>query len=443
MTQAKVAIYGTGSFAKRMTKVLNSFRIDIKCYLDSYSSGYFEKAAVLKFSDLPEDQKFDYVLIAVSSESIAISIMRVLQADSRVNAIICPLVEPHYFIATLETLLGQQGITALSLLAEGQRKKKLVCSHSSELSLTKIIPQDYGSHGIIPVVTVICIAFNHRDYIEKALTGILAQQTDFKIEILVHDDASTDGTRQIIEVFAQQFPGQIIPILQNQNQYSRGLHPSVIVEGLVRGEYIAFCEADDYWINVNKLQKQVDSLRRNPHLAMCFHNAFVIDSSTGRDWLYNAKTLQDESVPLVEIISRERFLVPTASMLVSRGAYHDAIAFIKRYKPTVGDVVFNIVASYPNGAYKLDDAMSTYRYLSKGSWTEAQKSDPKKRVELLKLIQLFLAFAEVFDSERFALVNYAKKLYRSVKNSISNDEALYRHFIEGFTLAEISLLEEV
>lgn len=120
------------------------------------------------------------------------------------------------------------------------------------------------------VVTILTLAYNHEPYIRQCLDGILMQQTNFKFELLIHDDASTDGTTNIIREYESKYPEIIKPIYQKENQYSNKvpigvtyLYPRAI------GKYIALCEGDDYWTDPLKLQKQVDFLEANPDFVMC------------------------------------------------------------------------------------------------------------------------------------------------------------------------------
>jgi len=116
-----------------------------------------------------------------------------------------------------------------------------------------------------PLVSVCCITYNHELYIRQAINGFLMQKTSFPIEIIIHDDASSDNTARIIKEFADMYPDIIVPIYQTINQYSLGIKPlQNIVWPIVRGKYIALCEGDDYWIDPLKLQKQVDFLEANP-----------------------------------------------------------------------------------------------------------------------------------------------------------------------------------
>jgi glycosyltransferase involved in cell wall biosynthesis len=113
------------------------------------------------------------------------------------------------------------------------------------------------------IVSVCCITYNHELYIKDCLEGFVSQKTDFNYEIIIHDDASTDKTKQIIEEYAQKFPGLFVTIFQKENQYSKGGNPFSYTFAKAKGKYIALCEGDDYWTNPNKLQKQVDFLESN------------------------------------------------------------------------------------------------------------------------------------------------------------------------------------
>jgi len=139
---------------------------------------------------------------------------------------------------------------------------------------------------IYPLVSICCITYNHEKYIADALESFLMQKTEFPIEVIIHDDASTDNTVNIIREYEKKYPNIIKPIYQNENQFSKGIN---ISEGIVwpkaKGKYIALCEGDDFWNDSQKLQKQVMFLDNNPDYSMCFHAVEVVDTKgipTGR-----------------------------------------------------------------------------------------------------------------------------------------------------------------
>ena len=127
------------------------------------------------------------------------------------------------------------------------------------------------------VVSICCITYNQEPYIRDALDGFLGQKTSFPYEVLIHDDASTDGTAEIIREYAKAYPRRIRPILQTENQYAKGLYN---VSGTynfprARGRYIAMCEGDDCWTDPHKLQRHVDFMERHPECSLVFHSARI------------------------------------------------------------------------------------------------------------------------------------------------------------------------
>lgn len=129
------------------------------------------------------------------------------------------------------------------------------------------------------LVSVICTAYNHEKYIKYALDGFIMQKTDFKYEILINDDASTDNTAQIIKDYEYKYPELIKAIYQQENQYSKRKSITGLLLEKASGQYLAFCEGDDYWIDENKLQKQVDFLKSNPDYSAVYHNVLVVDEN--------------------------------------------------------------------------------------------------------------------------------------------------------------------
>ena len=105
-----------------------------------------------------------------------------------------------------------------------------------------------------PLVSISCIAYNHESYIRQCLDGFLMQKTTFSFEILIHDDASTDNTTDIIREYERKYPDIIKPIYQKENQYSKGIPISATFNWpRAKGKYIAMCEGDDYWTDPLKI----------------------------------------------------------------------------------------------------------------------------------------------------------------------------------------------
>ena len=139
------------------------------------------------------------------------------------------------------------------------------------MSSLDISMNHYSENDIL--VSVVTLTYNHRNFIRQCIEGILMQQTRFKFELLIHDDASTDGTAQIIREYEITYPDIVKPIYQTENQYSKGVRiGSQYLYPKAQGKYIAECEGDDYWVDPLKLQKQVDYLESNPECGLCYTN---------------------------------------------------------------------------------------------------------------------------------------------------------------------------
>lgn len=144
-----------------------------------------------------------------------------------------------------------------------------------------------------PLVTIQCTVYNQERYVNDCIDGFLMQETDFPFEIVIHDDASTDGTVEILKEYQQNYPKIINVIYEHENQYSKhNGEIQRILNNYAKGKYLAFCEGDDYWCSKNKLQKQYDFMEQHTeysavgHLTKTINNkgeeiSTFIDSSPG------------------------------------------------------------------------------------------------------------------------------------------------------------------
>jgi len=150
-----------------------------------------------------------------------------------------------------------------------------------------------------PLVSICCITYNHELFIRQCLDGLIAQQTDFPFEILVHDDASTDRTQDIIKEYEAKYPEVIKPVLQTQNQYSKGVRGINLHFNFPRakGQYIALCEGDDYWTDPRKLQRQIDFLEHHADYVLTCGGFTKVHDGVGESVMVSglvSKDLEDE-----------------------------------------------------------------------------------------------------------------------------------------------------
>lgn len=173
--------------------------------------------------------------------------------------------------------------------------------------------RSWGGEGP-PVVSVICATFNHAPFIAQALDGFLGQQTDFPFEVLVRDDASTDGTSDIVRDYAARYPKIVRAIIEPRNTFSHGVSPLSVLGSRARGEFVANCEGDDYWSDPRKLSSQVVALRAHPGSTLCFHDVAVIRDGVivEESWL---PAMDRQVTPAGEAaLPLERFPMPASWM---------------------------------------------------------------------------------------------------------------------------------
>ena len=220
------------------------------------------------------------------------------------------------------------------------------------------------------LLSIWCITYNHELYIRDAIEGFLSQRTNFKYEIIIHDDASTDRTADIIREYEQKYPNLIRGIYQTENQFACN-QPSVewlweIQAHNCNGKYIASCEGDDYWIDMKKLQVQVNYLETHPKCIMTVHDAVNVDC---QNWKMYSGSIYEEDCIVSEkdIIEQKKYLF-TASMVYRR----EVLGMNGFYlKVGIGDypiLLYSIINGY---VYYFSRIMSIYRQNHEGSWSNS------------------------------------------------------------------------
>lgn len=224
----------------------------------------------------------------------------------------------------------------------------------------------------LPVVSICCITYNHELYIEDALEGFLIQDTDFPFEILVHDDASTDRTADIIREYEKKYPRLIKPIFQVENQYRKGkkLNPTFNFPR-ARGDYLAFCEGDDYWVSPQKLRVQVELMRKYGDVNLSFHPAKkIVEKPRYSEVTIAMRSATEEVYSVRDVILGGGGFMPTASLMIKRAALMDLPDFFYKLAP-VGDYYLQVMASL-NGALFFPEVFTKYRFMHNGSWSRSQ-----------------------------------------------------------------------
>ncbi len=238
-------------------------------------------------------------------------------------------------------------------------------------------------------VTVVCLSYNMEKYIRQTLDGFVMQKVNFPLEVIVHDDASTDGSADIIREYADKYPDLIKPILQTENQYSKNiLMTKTFVYPIAKGKYIATCEGDDYWTDPDKLQKQYDFLEAHPDYSFCAHAARRIDISGRTPDKILGPLKESGTVQPGEIIEKNaRDMFVSANSMMFRLEYGMAKPE-DMMVPRVGDKSLIIWLATIGPMYFFSEEMSVYRFHHPTSWT--RKNHFGGRENKIKLFKSYL-----------------------------------------------------
>ena len=230
------------------------------------------------------------------------------------------------------------------------------------------------------LVTVFCLAYNHEKYIRSTFEGFVKQKTSFKFKVLVHDDASTDNTPNIIREYMEKYPDMFEAILQEENQYQKGIDiEDVFIFPKIEGKYVAVCEGDDYWTDENKLQLQVDYMEKHPDCTLCVHNT--------EKMLENGDSMKAN----INICRRERDYSFEELAVAEPGSCFHFSSFMWRHDTMkIKNPAFEMegIGDYPMALYLasigyihyIPKVMSRYRMNSVGSWSVSMNSDNSKKI---------------------------------------------------------------
>lgn len=254
-----------------------------------------------------------------------------------------------------------------------------------------------------PTVSICCSTYNHESFIKEALDGFVMQKTDFPFEIIINDDASTDGTQKILQEYAAKH-SNIRLILQKKNQWKEGMLDGTFfgfepflhnILPIAKGKYIAFCEGDDYWTDPLKLQKQVDYLEDHPECVLCYHS-YVI--------LQNDKIIHRKTDKTGKYYTRKE-LIHTPSGIASSTKMFKNI-YNENTKDEIlkfrGDYLFtSYLGTYGCCGFVLDVKHSVYRLHKDGVWTGVPEPEKRDRVQVMytDLYNLYLEIGNLEAAE--------------------------------------------
>jgi len=260
-----------------------------------------------------------------------------------------------------------------------------------------------------PVVSICCVTYNHSEFLEDALEGFLNQDTDFPFEIIIHDDASTDGTTDIVMEYAKKYPSIIKPIVQTENQFSKAslLFPRLVLPQAI-GKYIALCDGDDYWTDNKKLQMQIDFLEDNLDYVITYSDCQSFDDTGHLDIVLGGATrdLDSEelmkSTPIYTMTSCFRNVIKTIPQDLMSARYGDL-------------VIWSLLGAYGRGKYLPDIKPTAYRI--HGGGVHSTKNTRHRAMMQLITYSSLLAYYQRLSNDklsRYFMVKIFKSCIRMV-----------------------------
>jgi glycosyltransferase involved in cell wall biosynthesis len=242
-------------------------------------------------------------------------------------------------------------------------------------SLLKVCDQKWRDNEV-PLVSIFSWTYNHRDYIKSSIDSILDQKTNFKIEIIIHDDASNDGTTEIIKEYEYKYPKIFNNILQKENQWSQGKSVMNQLFQKSQGRYIALMHGDDYWIDPLKLQRQVDFMESNHEYNLVFTNFSILNQNSEK---FSIKTHldrfnSDKTFKCKDITYNN--LIPTLTVLLR----NNNLSYPKKYETIYpGDWPLWVYLSLNGKIRYLNFKSSVYRLHDNGVCSSSRKTENIKR----------------------------------------------------------------
>lgn len=238
-----------------------------------------------------------------------------------------------------------------------------------------------------PVVSICCPTFNHVNYIEDTIRGFLAQETNFSFEIIIRDDCSSDETADIIKSYTNKYPNIIYPIFEAENTFSKGVCPLHAILNKAEGEFLAYCEGDDYWVDPFKLQKQVDFLKKNKDYVITYSSVVGFDENGDVENYIEGATRDLESTELQKAPPINSPTVCFRNLITELPYEYRCAGF--------GDMfIWSLLGKYGKGKYLSDVKASKYRIHDGGVFSK-KLPDQKRWMGYRTSLALYLYYSRM------------------------------------------------
>lgn len=276
------------------------------------------------------------------------------------------------------------------------------------------------------MVTVHCTVYNHELYLRQCLNGIVMQQTNFKFEVIVHDDVSTDNSVFIINEYAKKYPNIIIPIIEKENQYSKHNGSlNKIMNKYTHGKYIALCEGDDYWIDPTKLQKQYDYMEKHPECSLCGTNGLVLTENGKNRPRYFNHDFISRTIELKEVIGHWHF--PTCSLMYRKTVTENYPDWTNTIYS--GDQTLILIAGTKGQIFSFNDITCVYRKMPDNPYSLTNFTAKNKLFEIEEHIKLYHNFLAYAPNYKYDIKKHLKNLHLQKKYIMKKSTSILLPYI--------------
>ncbi|MBA4697258.1 MAG: glycosyltransferase [Legionella sp.] len=250
-------------------------------------------------------------------------------------------------------------------------------------------------------VSICVITYNHEPYIRRCLESLVMQETDFDIEIVIRDDGSKDNTQAIINDFQKRYPDKV-RFLHSSSNLGMTANLMTVFEA-AKGEYLAICEGDDYWIDPKKLQKQVLALEKYPGADLCCHPALVvgIKNNQQRKKYIGAYATNTTMIPAYEVIKADGGFIATPSIMIRKTCLQQLPSWFLAVP--IADYFIQVFGALRGGCVFLPEPMAAYQQYATGSWSSAMRVDLQKKQIFLKQYLVYLKKLQTYINADFSL----------------------------------------
>lgn len=297
---------------------------------------------------------------------------------------------------------------------------------------------DFFDKSKKPLVSVFCLTYNQEKYIKDALDSFLSQLVDFNVEIVVHDDASTDSTPDILREYAKKYPNVVKVFFEKENQYSR-VGDTIEIERIhiknAHGKYIASCEGDDYWTDPYKLYFQVHALENNQSCNFCVHRVKINDLRSNDDTVVlpsiNLSSSIIESEKFIDLVNSD-YPFQTSCYFMRKDMYEQFLDEYPLYAQTMPTSDEAVMYYFGNAGdvFFIDRVMSCWRKFTENSWNETNliKSTSKERnARRRKFAESIMEFYEYSGKRFYSCVERHNRLMITTYLSEEDYKSLFKN----------------